>query len=459
MDVRLIISASENLILSFLLKERKVSEIKVEQRSKKRLVGSIFKGRVRRVVKSLNGVFLDIGLDKEAFLLIKNPGREECALPKAGTELLVQMKREPIDEKGAKVTCKISIPGKYLVYFPTTKKLMFSSKIEDERDKDRFKNLLGKALNGEGVIVRTCAKFASDEEILEELQKLRNTWEDINRKARSIKVGMVYGEIPLYAQLIRDYWNDISEIVVDDIDLWTELLSYIEKNFKNLLDKVRYVKSISTFLKRYDIDKTLTQLFTRYVWLKSGGYIIIEETQTLTVIDVNSGSGHGNNLEENALRTNLEAAEEIARQIKLRDIGGIIIIDFIDMKDKKHREMIKERVKELFADEGSRVHIYGITHLGLLEMTRKKESPSITKLLSDECPHCRGKGYVKSLELVLYEIEKELAYNRGKYMEVRVNPALKNRVESLVKNKGFDKWVSVREENNVPLDYYEMKLV
>ncbi len=460
MDVRLIISASESLILTFLLKDKTVSEIKVEPRSKERLAGSIFKGKVRRIAHSLDGAFLDIGLDREAYLLIKrSTGEEECTLPQIGAELIVQMKREPMDDKGAKVTCRISIPGKYLVYFPTTGKLMLSSKIGEEKERERFKNLLEKTLNGDGVIVRTCAKLASDEEILQELERLRETWESIKSKARSMKVGIVYKEVPLYAQLIRDHWGDISEIVVDDINLWTELLSYLEENFKNLLDKVRYVKSISTFLKRYDVDKALAKLFTKYVWLKGGGYIIIEETQTLTVIDVNSGSGCGNSLEENALQTNLEATEEIARQIKLRDIGGIIVIDFIDMKDKKHREAIKNRMKELFADEGSRVHIYGITHLGLLEMTRKKETPSVTRLLSADCPHCKGKGYVKSSELVLYEIEKELAYNKGKYMEIHVNPTLKDKVETLIQSKGLDRWVAVKEVYDVPLDYYEMKLV
>jgi len=268
----------------------------------------------------------------------------------------------------------------------------------------------------------------------------------------------VYEEAPAYIQLVRNYWSDVSEIVVDDRDLWSELLAELEGYFPELVGKVRYVKNISVFFKKYGLDKALTKLFARYVWLKNGGYIIIEETEAMTVIDVNSGSGCGDTLEENALKTNLEAAEEIVRQIKLRDIGGIVIIDFIDMKNKKNREKLVKRVKELFADEGSKVHVYGITHLGLLEMTRKKETPSITRLLSIDCPYCKGKGYIKSPEVVLYEIEKEINYFKGRYLEVRVNPALKDKVENLIEKSNMKQWVSVKEECNVPLDYYEMFL-
>ncbi|EDP75909.1 Rne/Rng family ribonuclease [Hydrogenivirga sp. 128-5-R1-1] len=464
MDVRLIISASRNLVLTFLLKEKEISEIKVEKRGKKRLSGSIFKGRVKRFAKSLDGAFVDIGIGKEAYLPLKayeNTALEEdesCPLPEEGSEILVQMKREPIEDKGAKVTCRISIPGKFLVYLPTSKKVFVSSKIEDENRRAFFKELFERALDEEGVIVRTSAEFATEEELLAELQKLRNTWKEIKERSASIKQGLVYEEVPAYVQLVRDYWNDVSEIIVDDRELWSELLAELESYFPELVGKVRYVKNISVFFKKYGLDKALTRLFARYVWLRNGGYIIIEETEAMTVIDVNSGSGCGDTLEDNALQTNLEAAEEIVRQIKLRDIGGIVIIDFIDMKNKKNREKLVKRVKELFADEGSKVHVYGITHLGLLELTRKKETPSVTRLLSINCPYCKGKGYIKSPEVVLYEIEKEINYFKGRYLEVRVNPALKERVENLIEKSNMRQWVSVKEECDVPLDYYEMFL-
>ncbi len=461
MDVRLIISASKSLVLSFLLKEKEIAEIKVEKREEKRLAGSIFKGKVKRFARSLDGAFVDIGLDREAYLPFKSYGGEDdenCTLPEVGSDILVQMKREPMEDKGAKVTCRISIPGKFLVYLPNSHKVFVSSKIENEDKKRYFRELFEKVLESEGVIVRTSAERASDDQLIRELEELKRKWEKIKEKASAIKTGIVYEEVSLHYQLIRDNWQDISEIVVDDRDLWTELLSYLEEEFPELVGRVRYVKNISVFFKKYGLDKALTKLFAKYVWLKSGGYIIIEETEAMTVIDVNSGSGCGDTLEENALKTNLEAAEEIVRQIKLRDIGGIIIIDFIDMKDKKSREAVVKRVKELFADEGSKVHVYGITQLGLMELTRKKETPSVTRLLSAKCPYCKGKGYIKSPEVVLYEIEKEIGYFKGRYLELRINPSLRDRVEKMLEKENMKQWVSIKEECDVPLDYYEMFL-
>ncbi len=460
MDVRLIISASKSLILSFLLKDNEISEIKVEKREEQRLAGSIFKGRVKRLAKGLNGAFIDIGLEKEAYLPFKGLGEEEenCCLPEVGASIIVQMKREPMEEKGAKVTCRISIPGKFLVYLPTSKRVFISSKIASEERRKRLKELLEENLKDEGIIVRTSAERSPDEEIIEELERLRKKWNKIKRKASSIKTGLVYREAPLYVQLIRNNWQDLTEIVVDDRELWNELLVNLEENFPELVSKVRYVKNIGVFFKKYGLDKAMTKLFARYVWLKGGGYIVIEETQAMTVIDVNSGSGCGETLEENALKTNLEAAEEIAKQLKLRDIGGIIVIDFIDMKEKKNKDTLIKRIKELFADEGSKVHVYGITHLGLLEMTRKKETPSVTKLLSIDCPYCKGKGFIKSPEVVLYEIEKELSYFKGRYLEIRVSSMMKDKVEKLLEKENMKQWVSIKEECDVPLDYYEMFL-
>ncbi len=458
MDVRLLISASRDLVLSFLLRDGSIEEIKVEGRESRRLAGSIFKGKVKRLVKSLSGAFLDIGLDREAYLLLKGYEGEGCHPPKVGTELIVQIKREAIEDKGAKVTCRISLPGKYIVYLPNTAGVFISGRIGEGEKRERFKGLFQGLLNGDGVIIRTSAKLASDKELVQELERLRERWKTIVELARKRGVGLLYEEVPQYAQLIRDHWSEISEIVVDDRDIWTELLGFLEEDYPHLLRRVRYVKNVSVFMKKYNLDGALDKLFSKYVWLKGGGFIIIEETETMTVVDVNSGTGWGNNLEENALKTNLEAAQEIARQIKLRGIGGIIVIDFIDMKDRENREALVRKMKELFADEGSRVHIYGITNLGLLEMTRKKETPSVTRLLSSRCPHCKGRGLVKRKELVLYELEKDISYYRGRYLEVRLNPSLRSMVEELVKKKKMEQWVSVREEWNAPLDYYEIFL-
>ncbi len=459
-DFRLIISAGKSIVFSFLIKDNDVYEVRIEKREEKRLVGSIFKGKVRRISKSLNGAFIDIGLDREAYLLIKNAEEGSgCPKLKEGDSVIVQLKREQIEEKGAKVTCRISLPGKNLVYLPNDRNVFISSKIKDEEKRKELKEFLESIINGEGVIVRTCAEGTSKEDLIKELEVLRNTWKKILEKAKSVDIGIIYEAEPVYLQLIKDHWQEITEIVVDDKEIWNEILTYLEETLPDLISRVRYVKDISTFFKKYQIDRVLTKLFSKYVWLKGGGFIVIEETEAMTVIDVNSGSGSGNNLEENALQTNLEAAEEIARQIKLRNLGGIIVIDFIDMKDKKNRKLLVEKMKELFADEGSNVHIYGLTNLGLLEMTRKKETPSVTKILSMECPYCKGKGFIKSPEVVLYEIEKEIAYYKGKYLEIRVNPLLRKKVEELIEKSNLSERVSIKEECDVPMDYYEIVIM
>ncbi len=455
MNVNLIVSASRGLILSFLIKDSDIAEIKVEHRGKEKLVGSIFKGKVKRQAKSLSGVFLDIGLDKEAYLPLKEEDSGCCNLS-VGSEVLVQIRREPIDDKGPKATCRISIPGKFLVYLPQDSKVFLSSKIEDPEKRDKLFKVLSKRLNGEGVIVRTCARDISEEEILEELERLRNLWRYIQKKAKEKKIGLIYEGVPAHLQLIRDHWREIREVVVDDREVWSEILAFIEEGYPELLPKIRYVKNIGVFFKKHGIDKALTKLFSKRVWLKGGGFLVIEETEAMTVIDVNSGMGCGETLEENALKTNLEATEEIVKQIKLRGIGGIVVIDFIDMKDKKNKEKVVNKLKELFADEGSNVHVYGLTHLGLLEMTRRKETPSVTKLLSTKCPYCRGRGFVKSAELILYEMEKELGYFKGRYLELRVNPSLRRQVENLLEKTNLKQWVTVKEECDVPLDYYEV---
>ncbi len=461
MDVRLIVSASKDLILTFLISESQLREIKVEDRKAPRLAGSIFKAKVKRMVKSLSGVFLDLGMEKEAFMPVKDYLTNGASgPPKEGDYLLVQMKREPMGEKGAKVSCRVSLPGKYIVYLPSSGQVHVSSKIGSLERREALKKFLEGILeNNEGAIVRTSAKEADEEVIKFELLHLREIWKEIVKRAENKNgPGMVYQEVPHYLQLVRDMWKNISEIALDDRELFLETLAFLEDYYPELIGRVRYVKNISVLLKRFNVDQALSRIFSKYVWLKGGGYIVIEETEAMTVIDVNSGQGSGENLEENALKTNLEAAEEIVRQIKLRGIGGIIVVDFIDMKDKKNREKVVNKVKELFADEGSKVHVYGMTNLGLLEISRRKETPSVVKSLSTTCPHCKGRGMVKRPELVLYEIEKELDYFKGRYIEIRVSPALKNKVNEILDKKNLKDWVTVKEVCDVPVDYYEVFL-
>ena len=460
MGYKLIISVSCDFIVCFLVDDFEVKQIKIEKREKTRLLGSIFKGKVKRLAKGMDGVFVDIGLEREAYLPFKkyneSVNSENSCIPTVGSDILVQIKREPEDDKGPKVSCKISLPGKYVVYLPYDNNIHISNKIPQIK-KEIFVSRLKEYVKNEGLIIRTAALKASMDEIIYEFNYLKYQWQEIKARAKSkSRPGIVYEEIPLYLSLIRDYCVDIEEIVINDSNVWIEIFCYLENELPLMIRNLKFVKDIGIYFRMYNLDKVLGSLFNKYIWLKKGGYIVIEETEGMTVIDVNSGSYCKESLEHTALEINLEAVDHIARNIKLRNIGGIIVIDFIDMKSGENRQRVLDKLNSAFADEAGITQIFGMTKLGLVEISRKKSTPSITKLLSAPCPYCRGRGYVKSPEFIIYEIEKELSGLINGYMEIRVNPFLKDKLESIISNKKIKDRVTVREDNNIPVDYYEM---
>ncbi|HIQ48128.1 MAG TPA: Rne/Rng family ribonuclease, partial [Aquifex aeolicus] len=358
-EVEIFISASENLVFTAVVSNNKVIDLKAERRNERKLIGSIFKGIVKKVCKSLDGYFIDIGLDKEAFLQEK----DVCRKLKVGDTVIVQLKRKDTELKGAKATCKISIPGKYLVYFPETGKLKISGRLKNFPYADELKKLIGKELKErEGVIIRASAIRAKEGEILGELNSLRNVWRSILEREKKTCKGILYEEIPTYARVIRDYWSFIKEICVDNADIWKEIHDLFGKDIR---DKLRFSRDLDKLTKKFSIYQLLSKLLSKYVWLKGGGFIVIEQTEAMVVIDVNSGEGCGESLEENAFKTNIEALEEIARQIKLRNLAGMIVIDLIDLKREENRKKLLKEAERIFRNENLKVKIYGITKLGL----------------------------------------------------------------------------------------------
>ena len=449
-EVEIFISASENLVFTAVVSNNKVIDLKAERRNERKLIGSIFKGIVKKVCKSLDGYFIDIGLDKEAFLQEK----DVCRKLKVGDTVIVQLKRKDTELKGAKATCKISIPGKYLVYFPETGKLKISGRLKNFPYADELKKLIGKELKErEGVIIRASAIRAKEGEILGELNSLRNVWRSILEREKKTCKGILYEEIPTYARVIRDYWSFIKEICVDNADIWKEIHDLFGKDIR---DKLRFSRDLDKLTKKFSIYQLLSKLLSKYVWLKGGGFIVIEQTEAMVVIDVNSGEGCGESLEENAFKTNIEALEEIARQIKLRNLAGMIVIDLIDLKREENRKNLLKEAERIFKNENLKVKIYGITKLGLLELTRKKDSESLYEVLGESCPSCNGKGFVKSREFILYLIEKEIERNIGKKVELRVHPRLFKDVEEFVNRKNLNEWVTIKEVWDEKVDYYQL---
>jgi ribonuclease G len=444
MAKKLVVLGSRNDVFSFLLEGDEVVKIRLDSKDRKRVVGSIFMGKVKRLARGMGGVFVDIGLDKEAYLPLKGETL------KVGDWLLVQGVRDELGEKGIKLTNRIKIPGKYIVYMPETQEVKCSSKLSSE-DKCRLLGLIKEDLQNEGVILRTASARASKEDILRELHQLRGLYQNLKAKLKgNKKPQLLLEELPKHLELIRSYWSDLEGIFCNDVLLWYQISSFLEGFEPSLLNKLYYVKDASALAVSFGLREALKKALQKRLWLKGGGYIVIEETEAMTVIDVNSGDPCGDTQEENALRTNLEAVKEIAKQIILRDLGGIIMIDFIDMKEQGNKDKVINALKEALGEDLCNVQIYGFTKLGVLEMARRKSGKSLTQLLTEDCPHCNGSGRVKGDNLYVLELDLDIENRGAGFVEVYVPKGRKGAVESYIKTKKMDHVVVIEDEK---LDY------
>lgn len=431
MAKRLVVLSSGELLLSFLIADQAVYRICAEEKGKKRLADSLFKGKVKRLAKGMDGVFMDVGIGKDAFLPLKGESF------RVGESAVVQMVRLPEGEKGAKLTTNVKLIGKYMVYLPRGKELKCSSKVQLS-DRDRLCSVLEGELKEEGVILRRYSLSTDPELIKEELQKFRNLWQQVQKKAKLLKKPqIILEEPPAYIKLIKDYWKEIEEIVSDNTSVWNEIASFLEEFEPEMLPRNIYIRDPSPYINRYRLYESLKVALSKVVWLKGGGFITIEETEAFTVIDVNSGDPVGSSHEENAVRTNLEAVKEIVRQIILRDLGGIILIDFIDMKNQENKNLIIKSMQSAFGDETCGLTIHGFTKLGILEISRKRSGRSLSKVMSEECPLCSGVGHTKSSSLLFLELEKELLGNGYRGVDVHVHPLRYETIKKALLSKGY----------------------
>jgi len=452
MAKKLVVLGSKNDVFSFLLEGDEVVKIRLDSKDRKRVVGSVFLGKVKRLARGMGGVFVDIGLDKEAYLPLKGE------MLKVGDWLLVQGVRDELGEKGIKLTNRIKIPGKYIVYMPETQEVKCSSKLSAE-DKCRLLGFIKEYLQDEGVILRTASAKASKEDILRELQQLRGLYENLKAKLKgNKKPQLLLEELPQHLGLIRSHWSDLEGIFCNDVSLWHQISSFLEGFEPSLLNKLYYVKDTSALAAFLGLREALKKALQKRLWLKGGGYIVIEETEAMTVIDVNSGDACGDTQEENALRTNLEAVKEIAKQIILRDLGGIIMIDFIDMKEQGNKDKVINALKEALGEDLCNVQIYGFTKLGVLEMARRKSGKSLTQLLTEDCPHCNGSGRVKGGNLYVLELDLDIENHGAGFVEVYVPKGRKEAVESYIKAKKMDN-VFILENENLDYNKYEIRHV
>lgn len=410
--------------LAFLENEELV-ELYIERKNQKRLVGNIYKGRVTNVLPGMQAAFVDIGLEKNSFLYVKDAipqeyfnepqeGQKDLSIKeilKPGQEIIVQVIKEPIGSKGARVTTHITLPGRYLVLMPDTDYVGISRRIGSEGERDRLKKEIDEIKPGRmGVIVRTVASGKTKEDFKDDIKFLLKLWQKIEKdKKLGFAPRLIYRDFDLINRTIRDIFNqDINEFIINDQEEYNSAKELVELISPHLKNRLVYMDDIDVF-QHFQIDAQITKGISRKIWLKSGGYLVIDTTEALTVVDVNTGKYVGTiDLEDTVYKTNLEAATEIAKQLRLRDIGGIIIVDFIDMTNEDYEAEVLSVLEKALSKDRTKTKILGITQLGLVEITRKKVRQRLDFQLQRKCECCDGTGKVLSEYTILQKIEKQL---------------------------------------------------
>ncbi|HGJ5890121.1 MAG TPA: ribonuclease G [Arsenophonus apicola] len=405
-----------------------LQEIHIEREAKRGIVGNIYKGRVSRVLPGMQAAFVDIGLEKSAFLHASDimPHTECIAgdeqknfhvrdigeLVRQGQDIMVQVVKDPLGTKGARLTTDITLPSRYLVFMPGASHVGVSQRIEGEEERERLKSIVELFCdeNG-GFIIRTAAEGVGDDELAQDAAFLKRLWSKIvERKKRHKSRMQIYGELALAHRIIRDFAGaSLDRIRVDSKLTFVSLKDFIDEYVPEMTVKLELYQGPLPILDLYDVEKEIQRALERKVELKSGGYLIIDQTEAMTTIDINTGAFVGHrNLEETIFNTNIEASQAIARQLRLRNLGGIIIIDFIDMLDPEHRRRVLASLEQSLLKDRVKTTINGFSQLGLVEMTRKRTRESLEHVLCNECPTCQGRGTVKSVETVCYEILREI---------------------------------------------------
>jgi len=406
------------------------------------LVGNIFKGKVANIIPGIQAAFVDIGLEKNAFLYAgdvvanksvslkhKNDFSSIEYLLKPGQEIMVQVTKEPLNKKDARLTMQITIPGRFAVLMPYLDHVGVSRKIKDEKERERLRAAAAELKpEGMGIIVRTVAEGISPEELYDDIRHLTGMWQEILEKSEKVSApAVLYQERDLVERTVRDLFNEeVVRLQVNDRNIYERVCGILGSNEHQLKNRIFLCEDVDLF-EKYNITPQVMRALRHKVWLKCGGFIIIEHMEALTAIDVNAGKYTGSrDLEETIFKTNLDAAVEIARQLRLRNIGGIIIVDFIDMAEEEHRQKVLEVLERELQKDKTHTKIMGITKLGLVEITRKKEYRPLEGVLLQKCPCCDGKGKIFSQEALSLSTKKEIA-NRLKKIHspaliVKVNP-------------------------------------
>ncbi len=412
-----------------------LQEVIVERERRRGLVGNIYKGKVSRVLPGMQAAFVNIGLERAAFLhasdVTQLPDGDEVGaeqnktdnitkLLREGQELLVQVIKDPLGTKGARLTTHITIPSRFLVFTPDVFHAGVSLKIEEEAERLRLRDVLETMLNGSsgGFIARTAAEGADIESLRADTDFLCKLWASVRERAATAKAGeIVHEDLPLVLRTLRDVVDgDVEKIRIDSRSTTRRVSQFAEQFMPEVADKVEHYPGERPIFDLYGVEDEIQKALERKVLLKSGGYLIIDQTEALTTIDVNTGAFVGHrNLEETIFKTNLEATQTIARQLRLRNLGGIIIIDFIDMEEEDHKRQVLRSLEKNLERDRAKSHISEVSALGLVEMTRKRTRESLERVLCETCPTCSGRSTLKTPETVCYEIFREIMREERQY--------------------------------------------
>lgn len=433
MSAELLINITPQESRVALLENGILQEVLIERISRRGIVGNIYKGQVSRVLPGMEAAFIDIGLDKSAFLhasdltappmedlngdleLIKKPSPQIGDVLYEGKKLLVQVIKDPLGTKGARLTTYITLPSRFLVLMPDNQTIGISGKIESAAERERLRGLVVqlRAEFGDhfGYIVRTAADGISEETLRQDMGFLRKLWGHLEEaSASSSQATLVYSDLPLVLRVLRDMVGEpIQRVLIDSRETAHRVREFSEMYIPDLAQNIEHYPGERPIFDLHGVEEEIQKALQRKVPLKSGGYLIVDQTEAMTTIDVNTGGFVGSrNLEETIFRTNLEAAQAIARQLRLRNLGGIIILDFIDMTQADHKQQVMKTLEKALEKDYAKTYICDVSPLGLVEMTRKRTRESLEHVLCESCPTCNGRGYLKTAETVCFEVFREI---------------------------------------------------
>lgn len=455
-----------------------LQEVAIERTRRRGLVGNIYKGKVSRVLPGMEAAFVDIGLEKAAFLhasdvvsredVIRAEQLEESTLPPKeqsissllteGQEVLVQVVKDPLGTKGARLTTQITIPSRYLVLMPHTDSIGISTRIDDTAERERLREIVSETRGDmlHGYILRTAAEGASRPALEREINFLQRIWRKVLEREKTAKSGTcVYYDLPLSKRSLRDMVDeDCERVSIDSRETYLSLQEFAESYVPDVADRLSMYTGERPIFELYNVEDEIGKALERKVMLKSGGYLIFDQTESMTTIDVNTGGFVGSrNLEETIYKTNLEAAQAIARQLRLRNLGGIIIIDFIDMADPSHRRQVLRMLEKTLDKDHARCQVCEVSPLGLVEMTRKRTRESLEHILCEPCPFCDGKGYMKTAESACYDLYREILRETRQFDASEVLILASQEIVDLLLDEESSSLAELQDFIHIPIKY------